>query len=403
MRKYYAALAEADLARHTPSPTEDPQGLLYLMARYLEYLRVRHYSPQTVYLRSKTLRPFRLFCEQAGLTQARQVTRAVIFNYQTYLFHYRKRDRHPLAVETQNHWLSVVAGFFAWLTRQSLIIYNPASDLEYSRAPQRLPRAILSAAEVAAVFNAPDAATPLGLRNRAIIETLYSTGMRRAELCGLDRNDLDFERGLVFIDQGKGRKDRLIPIGERALKWIDRYLTEARPLLGSSVAETAVFLNTRGERVNPNRLGSQVRDLLRRAGITKRGSCHLFRHTMATQLLEAGCDIRHIQEMLGHSNLESTKVYTQVTVSHLKAVHQKYHPANQAGPATHAGTEALATPGSCPQDAPQATQSASGPAASLPAPTPGPCLPPGTPQPDPEARAALLAALDAEAAAEENE
>jgi integrase/recombinase XerD len=94
---------------------------------------VHHYSPQTVYTRSKMLRPFRLFCEQAGLTQARQVTRAVIFNYQSYLFHYRKRDGEPLAVETQNHWLSVVAGFFGWLTKQNFILYNPASDLEYGR------------------------------------------------------------------------------------------------------------------------------------------------------------------------------------------------------------------------------------------------------------------------------
>lgn len=389
MRIYYAQLAETELARHTPGPNEDPQGLLYLIARYLEQLRVRHYSPQTVYLRSKMLRPFRLFCEQAGLTQARQVTRAVIFNYQSYLFHYRKRDGHPLAVETQNHWLSVVAGFFAWLTKQSLILYNPASDLEYSRTPQRLPRALLSAADVAAVFNVPDVATPLGLRNRAILEVLYSTGMRRAELCALDKNDIDFERGLVFIDQGKGHKDRLIPIGERALKWIEKYLAEARPLLGSSVAETAVFLNTRGERVNPNRLGSQVRDLLRRAGITKRGSCHLFRHTMATQLLEAGCDIRFIQEMLGHSNLESTKVYTQVAVSQLKAVHQKYHPANQAGPGPHEGPEGVSTPGNGSQDTPAASQSAPPPAADGHA----PAL-------DLEAKAALLAVLDAEAAAE---
>jgi integrase/recombinase XerD len=216
-----------------------------------------------------------------------------------------------------------------------------------------------------------------------LMEVLYSTGMRRAELCALDKNDIDFERGLVFIDQGKGHKDRLIPIGERALKWIEKYLTEARPLLGSSVTETAVFLNTRGERVNPNRLGSQVRDHLRRAGINKRGSCHLFRHTMATQLLEAGCDIRHIQEMLGHSNLESTKVYTQVTVNQLKAVHEKYHPANQSRATLHAGTDPI-SPGNGSQDTPAAMQSA---------PVPAPAQ-----QPDPEAKAALLAVLEAEAA-----
>ena len=367
MRTYYAHLAEQDLSRHKPSEHEDPQGLLYLMARYLEHLRVHHFSPQTVYTRSKMLRPFRSFCEQAGLTQARQVTRAVIFNYQSYLYHYRKKDGEPLAVETQNHAVSIIASFFGWLTKQSIILYNPASDLEYGRTSRRLPHALLSPAEIDAVLRVPDLTKPTGLCNRAALEVLYSTGMRRAELCQLNKGDVDFDRGYVWIEQGKGGKDRVIPIGERALQWLEKYLLESRPLLGSAVTEPAVFLNTKGERVNPNRLGSQVRYIFRAAGITRRGSCHLFRHTMATQLLEAGCDIRHIQEMLGHSSLETTQVYTHVTISHLKAMHDRYHPARtQATPAT--------------ANAPEAT--------------------PGATAPDLAARVELLATLDAEAAAE---
>ena len=393
MRTYYAHLAEQELEHHKPSAHEDPQGLLYLTARYLEHLRVRHYSPQTVYTRSKMLRPFRSFCEQAGLTQARQVTRAVIFNYQSYLYHYRKKDGEPLAVETQNHSLSIVAGFFGWLTKQSLLLYNPASDLEYGRTSRRLPHALLSPAEIESVLNVPDLAKPTGLRNRAALEVLYSTGMRRAELCQLNQGDVDFDRGFVWIEQGKGGKDRVIPIGARALQWLEKYLLEARPLLCSAVTERAVFVNTKGVRVNPNRLGSQVRYIFRSAGITRRGSCHLFRHTMATQLLEAGCDIRHIQEMLGHSNLESTKLYTHVTISHLKAMHERFHPArmpqpaeaggacNQSGP-DGAGT--VPTPGNGSSNAPEAA-----PDTATPAPVAGLA-----------ARAELLAALDAEAAEE---
>ncbi|HXP63502.1 MAG TPA: site-specific tyrosine recombinase XerC [Dongiaceae bacterium] len=401
MRTYYAHLAEQDLSRHKPSEHEDPQGLLYLVARYLEHLRVHHFSPQTVYTRSKVLRPFRSFCEQAGLTQARQVTRAVIFNYQSYLYHYRKKDGEPLAVETQNHALSIVAGFFGWLTKQSLLLYNPASDLEYGRTSRRLPHALLSPAEIESVLNVPDLAKPTGLRNRAVLEVLYSTGMRRAELCQLNKGDVDFDRGFVWIEQGKGGKDRVVPIGERALQWLEKYLLEARPLLCSAVSEPAVFINTKGVRVNPNRIGSQVRYIFRAAGITRRGSCHLFRHTMATQLLEAGCDIRYIQAMLGHSSLESTRVYTHVTIAHLKAVHERFHPAKMpkqdaaaqpAAPKAQAefafiapgGAGTIPAPGNGSANAPEATPDAATPA----------------PVADLAARAELLAALEAEAAEE---
>ncbi len=238
------------------------------------------------------------------------------------------------------------------------------SDLEYGRTSRRLPHALLSSAEIETILNVPDLAKPVGLRNRAILEVLYSTGMRRAELCQLNRGDMDFDRGFVWIIQGKGGKDRLIPIGNRALQWLDKYLLEARPLLCSSVSEPAVFVNTKGVRVNPNRVGSQVRYIFRAAGITRRGSCHLFRHTMATQLLEAGCDIRFIQEMLGHSSLESTQVYTHVAATQLKAMHERYHPAKMPEQA---------------QPAPIASDTT------------------------PEAKAALLATLDAEAAQEDTE
>jgi len=185
------------------------------------------------------------------------------------------------------------------------------------------------------------------------------------------------------------------------LQWLEKYLLEARPLLCSAVSEPAVFINTKGVRVNPNRIGSQVRYIFRAAGITRRGSCHLFRHTMATQLLEAGCDIRYIQAMLGHSSLESTRVYTHVTIAHLKAVHERFHPAKMpkqdaaaqpAAPKAQAefafiapgGAGTIPAPGNGSANAPEATPDAATPA----------------PVADLAARAELLAALEAEAAEE---
>jgi integrase/recombinase XerD len=318
----------AKMEKPSPTPTpDDPQSLLYLTGRYLEHLRVRNFSDQTVYGRGKMLRYFRKFCEQLGLTQARQITRAVILNYQGHLFHYRKADGTALTIGTQKAWITAVASFFSWLTRESLVLYNPASDLELPRKELRLPKSVLNAHEVEAVMNVPDLDAPLGIRDRAILETLYSTGLRRTELCQLNQGDVDFDRGVVRVEQGKGKKDRYAPIGERALKWVEKYLVEVRPALCPALNEPALFLNMLGARMNPNRLGSQVHEIISASGIGKKGSCHLFRHSFATLLLENGCDVRYVQEMLGHSKLETTAVYTHVSMRTLKAMHAKYHPA----------------------------------------------------------------------------
>jgi integrase/recombinase XerD len=338
-------LASARPGGSTPSP-DDPQSLLYLTGRYLEHLRVRNFSADTIYGRGKMLRYFRRFCEQLGLTQARQITRTVILNYQSYLFHYRKDDGTALTVGTQKAWLAAVASFFSWLTKESLVLYNPASDLELPRKEYRLPKAVLSAGEVETVMNVPDLNTPMGIRDRAILEVLYSTGIRRQELCRLDKGDLDFDRGLARVEQGKGKKDRYAPIGERALKWVEKYLVEVRPRLCPSLNEQALFLNTLGQRMNPNRLGSHVHALIEAAGIGKKGSCHLFRHSFATLLLENGCDVRYVQEMLGHSKLETTAVYTHVSVRTLKQMHARYHPAKLpvADPTLAAAAAAVTDP-----------------------------------------------------------
>lgn len=216
---------------------------------------------------------------------------------------------------------------FSWLTREGLILYNPASDLEMPRREFRLPKVILNASEVEAIMNVPDLETPGGVKLRAILETLYSSGIRRQELCNLSLGDVDYDRGLLRIEQGKGHKDRFSPVGERALHWIEKYLAEVRPRLLPSMNEPALFINSEGRRITPGRLGSQVGEIIRAAGIGKVGSCHLFRHTFATLLLENGCDVRHVQAMLGHAKLETTAIYTHVSMKALKEAHSRCHPA----------------------------------------------------------------------------
>jgi integrase/recombinase XerD len=175
----------------------------------------------------------------------------------------------------------------------------------------------------------PSLEEPRGIRDRAILEVLYSTGMRRRELIGLQLFDFDRECGTVMIRQGKGKKDRMIPIGERALGWIDRYQNEVRPelVVGRDPATLAtLFLTHTGEPFTPNRLTQLVRGYVQAADLGKSGSCHLFRHTMATLMLENGADIRYIQAMLGHAELSTTQIYTQVSIRKLKEIHTATHP-----------------------------------------------------------------------------
>jgi integrase/recombinase XerD len=161
----------------------------------------------------------------------------------------------------------------------------------------------------------------------AILETFYSTGMRRTELVKLTLYDVDLEAGIVTIREGKGRKDRVIPIGERAVAWLDKYLDQARPKLVVEPDEMYVFLAAQGEQFSRNSLSIIIREYVESAKIGKRGACHLFRHTMATLMLEGGADIRFIQQMLGHARLDTTQIYTHVSIRMLKQIHSATHPA----------------------------------------------------------------------------
>ena len=174
----------------------------------------------------------------------------------------------------------------------------------------------------------PNLADPLGLRDRAILETLYSTGMRRLELINLKLYDLDTERGTILIRQGKGKKDRVIPIGDRALAWTQKYLEKSRPKLVAEPDDGTVFLTAQGEPFSRDHLSDAVRTHILAAQLGKTGACHLFRHTMATLMLEGGADIRFIQQMLGHADLSTTQIYTQVSIRLLKQIHSATHPAH---------------------------------------------------------------------------
>jgi integrase/recombinase XerD len=235
-----------------------------------------------------------------------------------------------LGFNAQHDRLVPLRVWFRWMARNHHILHNPASELELPRLAQRLPKAVLSAAEVEQIMLQTDIHDPLGLRDRAILETFYSTGIRRLELAQLKLWDVDLERSTLTIRQGKGKKDRMIPLGDRAAAWVRKYLDESRPQLVSEPDEHFVFLSNGGEPFALDYLTELVSMYVKAAQINKQGSCHMFRHTMATLMLEGGADTRFIQAMLGHADLKTTQIYTHVAIRQLQEIHRATHPAQLA-------------------------------------------------------------------------
>lgn len=307
----------------------DPRSIINYRNRYLEWMRVSNYSEQTLTNRSKYINLFMQWAEDRGIQRANEVTKPILDRYQRHLYHYRKPNGKPLSFRAQHSRLVPLRAFFKWLTKNNYILYNPASELELPKLEKRLPKHVLSIPEVETVLNTPDTATDLGIRDRAILEVLYSTGMRRMELVRLQLYDLDTERGTIMVRQGKGKKDRMIPIGERAIQWIDKYVLDVRPSLVSPPDDGTLFLTHTGEPFTPGRMTQLVRNYVDASKIGKKGACHLFRHTMATLMLENGADIRFIQQMLGHAELSTTQIYTQVSIKKLKEIHTFTHPGSR--------------------------------------------------------------------------
>jgi len=304
----------------------DAEGLYAWMKRYLEALRVKNYSERTVENRESYLSFFIAWCEARSIARPQEVTKPILERYQRHLFHMRKENGKPLSFRSQHSRLVPVRAYFKWLARQNVLLWNPASELELPRLERRLPKHVLTASEAELVLAQPDVREPMGVRDRAILEVLYSTGIRRMEVVHLSVYDLDAERGTLMVRQGKGKKDRMVPIGEQAIAWLERYLNDVRPGLVVPPDEGTLFLTATGEELSPNRLTQLVREYVNAADTGKKGACHLFRHTMATLMLEGGADIRYIQEMLGHVELSTTQIYTQVSIRKLQAVHALTHP-----------------------------------------------------------------------------
>ena len=339
-----------------------PAGLAACAAAFLDHLAARAYSNSSISAHRWALDQFSAWAGDTGRSDPATLTRADLEAYQIHLHHYRSpRSGLPLVVNTQLARLGCVRRLFAWLCRSDAIPANPAADLDLPRKQTRkLPKA-LDPAEIQRLLAIPNPADPFGLRDRTILELFYATGIRRTEMTNLDHGDYDPAARTLLVRQGKGGKSRLLPVGERAAAWLDRYLAEARPLFAHLPAETAMFLSGYGTRITPAYLGTWVKGLMKRCGIDKPGSCHLFRHSCATDMHRGGADIRHVQEMLGHARLETTQIYTHVNIATLAEVHARTHPHGRIKP----GSDMYGQLAAGTKDAAPGTDFPSGPPAGL--------------------------------------
>ena len=299
-----------------------------LQREYLRHMILNNCSERTLEYWAMNLRRFNTWCDARGIEAVTEVTAEILKSYRQHLFHYRNEATgRKLKFSTQHAYLIVVRRWFNWLHENDHTDTDLAAMLEIPKPEQRLPVDVLTADEVESMMNATNVKRPLGIRDRAILETFYSTGIRNSELLNLQLYDVDDDRQVVIVRKGKGQKDRVVPIGQRALKWIKKYVADVRSTLVQD-SHSVLFVNANGRKFVRGHLSVIVRNCIKKAGIKKSGSCHLLRHTAATLMMENGADLRSLQQFLGHARLTTTQIYTHVSASRLKEVHAKTHPAS---------------------------------------------------------------------------
>jgi integrase/recombinase XerD len=334
------------LAAASGPPSGEDGCLRHLADGFLARMAARGYAPGSVEGHGWALKYFLEWAATRQLLTAASFTRPLIEEYQLFLHQFRsERTGAQLAVNTQLARLGVIRRFFAWLCRENIIPANPAADLDLPRKQARLLPKSLAPEEINRLLELPDLSSPFGLRDRTLLELFYATGVRRTEMARLDVGDFDAAMHTLHVRRGKGGKSRLLPVGDRAARWLKHYLAEIRSLLADHSGERALFLSGYGSRFSTAYLGNWVARQIKKAGIEKKGSCHLFRHSCATHMLEGGADIRYIQQMLGHARLDTTQIYTEVSIRALTEAHARSHPHGKLTAESGGSSPAFGLPG----------------------------------------------------------
>ena len=289
-----------------------------LVDRFLNHLAVeRGVSPNTVRAYSADLSRYLEWAERSRVDP-------ISLSHRQMRSYLAELDRAHYARRTIARRLSAIRSLFAFLHAEGVVGSDPAAVLATPKIPSRLPK-VLHADTVTALLEAPDAATPAGLRDKAVLEVLYATGARVSEVSSLQLGDLDLPQGQVTL-MGKGSKERIVPMHRIAVESLKEYLCDGRPILRSNDSGDQLFLSARGRRYSPDAIRRMFKRHLAAVGAASTLSPHALRHTFATHLLDSGADLRTVQELLGHVALSTTQIYTHLSTQRLQDVHRNSHP-----------------------------------------------------------------------------
>ncbi len=287
---------------------------------YLDYIRIeRRLSPATVASYRGDLLSFFCYLDSSGIDEPSGVDQEALFEY---LFYLKSKDP-PLSPASISRRISTLRSYFSFLVWEEHLENDPTEFVDSPRKWRKLP-SVLSRDDVKRLIESQGGKRS-GLRDRAMVELMYATGVRVSELISLTLNDVDLRDGYLRV-LGKGNKERVIPLGSVAIMWIKRYLKEERPLFEKGKGEDRIFLNLRGGSISRVAVWKMLKMRLEESGIGKNVSPHTLRHSFATHLLEGGADLRAVQEMLGHSDISTTQIYTHIDREYLREVHRTYHP-----------------------------------------------------------------------------
>jgi integrase/recombinase XerD len=300
-----------------------------LIPEYLHHLRTLNRSPFTLRDNRYILQRFMKFLEKEQVFDLQALTLEVLEDYQQELAFSLTAKGGLLAIRTQVKALDTVKTFTRFLKDHDYLAHDPGAKIKLPKEPKPLPKVILSLEEVRKLFRAPDMQTNRGYRNRIILEILYDTAIRRNEMTHVRLPDLDLEAGFIHIRQGKGDKERVVPLSQRVCGLVKNYVLAVRSSFIQGDDSGHLVLNRWGRKMDPMAVWAVVHACAKLAGLKSRISTHTLRHTCATHMLRNGAPIRHIQEMLGHESLETTQLYTRVTINDLKEIHAKYHPSEK--------------------------------------------------------------------------
>jgi len=299
-------------------------------SRFKEYLQLRNYSPRSIEAYVSELKSFLAHLEVIGVDSLAALTRDHVEDYRAFLAEATYRGQR-LAVSTQAHRLANVKVFTRFLARERFISIDPGASVDRPRVPRTAPGAVLSELEAERVVESTAGVGPVSVRNRAMLEVLYCTGIRNQELRELRLHDVHLERAELHVRCGKGGKARMLPLGEDAIAWLKEYLLRARPYLVASGAQRVLFLSYRGHPLSRTAVAKIVRGLAVQSGLKKMVTPHVLRRSCATHMLRHGAGLRQVQEMLGHASPQTTEKYTRMEVSDLRRALQRFHPREKKG------------------------------------------------------------------------